>query len=73
MAYRKPPKIRNNWLWTNAAIDCYERGCICSGCEFENFFTDKQQKCQMKFTVIELVKKFGAPRLEEKEEEYGKK
>jgi hypothetical protein len=65
--YRKPFKKINNWLWTNAAIDCYKRGCVCSGCYFENFFTDEHQKCQMKFAVIELVKKFGRPKEAEDE------
>lgn len=45
--------------WTPAAKDCYYRGCICKGCFYENYFS--KDKCHMKQTVIELVKKLGAP------------
>lgn len=45
--------------WTPSAIDCYERNCICKDCPIKNFITS--QKCQMKATVIELVKALGKP------------
>lgn len=45
--------------WTQAAKDCYERGCVCEGCFFNDFFSG--YKCRMKASVIELVRLFGAP------------
>ena len=45
--------------WTPSAVECYQRGCICSNCPIQEFI--KSQKCQMKSAVIELVKKFGIP------------
>lgn len=49
-------------LWTRAAIDCFKRGCICSGCFYDTFFTDKKQICQMKKAVLQLVKRYGKPK-----------
>lgn len=46
--------------WTPAAIDCYLRGCRCKGCFYEDYFT--KSKCQMKYTVLDLVKKLGVPK-----------
>ena len=47
--------------WTPAAKQCYLRGCVCKGCFYDNFFTDSRDKCRMKSSVMELVRKFGAP------------
>lgn len=47
--------------WTQTAIDCYLIGCDCSKCKLKKILTID---CQMKQTVIELVKKFGAPHIE---------
>ena len=47
--------------WTDIAIDCYSRGCVCQGCFYKNFFKDSPQKCQMKSTVLELVRIIGVP------------
>ena len=47
--------------WTPTAIECYKRGCNCKGCFYKDFFMDKTQKCQMKTTVLELVRVFGRP------------
>lgn len=49
----------NNYVkqWTKAAIDCYNRGCVCRGCPMSKLET----RCIMKGSVIELVRKFGAP------------
>ena len=44
--------------WTQGAIDCYNRGCVCKGCIT---FEIVGYKCHMKAAVFELVKKFGAP------------
>lgn len=48
-------------FWTQAAKDCYARGCNCRGC----LMKDLETGCNMKRAVIELVKKFGAPKEEE--------
>lgn len=50
--------------WTQTAIDCYKRGCVCSGCFYSNFFKDGPQRCQMKTTVLELVRSLGTPNVE---------
>lgn len=47
--------------WTRSAVECYERGCICQGCFYKTFFTDKKQKCQMKCAVIKSVRLMGKP------------
>ena len=46
------------YLWTQAAVDCYERGCICKGCPIAEVI---ETKCQMKYVVIENVRIIGAP------------
>lgn len=46
------------YRWTNAAIYCYERGCRCANCIYYEIIG---KRCQMKKTVIELVKKLGIP------------
>ena len=45
--------------WTPSAIECYQRGCICKDCPIKKFITS--QKCQMKASVIELVRLYGIP------------
>lgn len=45
--------------WTPSAIECYERGCVCRDCPIKEFI--KSQKCQMKSSVIELVRVLGIP------------
>lgn len=56
--------------WTLTAIDCWQRGCVCEGCFYQQFFGEGQpyQKCQMKAAVVELVRVIGIP---EGEEEKG--
>lgn len=44
--------------WTKAAIECYKIGCNCSKCYMKNIL---ENKCEMKYSVIELIKKIGAP------------
>lgn len=51
--------------WSKSAIECYDRGCKCKGCNYEHYFLS-QQKCQMKYTVLELVRELGAPTNEER-------
>jgi hypothetical protein len=49
--------------WTQTAIDCYQIGCICSRCNlYKIYFLNGDTKCRMKESVIELVRKFGAPK-----------
>lgn len=48
--------------WTPTAVDCYNIGCQCSKCNLHKlYFKDRIGKCKMKETVIELVRKIGAP------------
>ena len=48
--------------WTQTAIDCYLLGCSCYRCNlYKIYFLKDSRKCRMKETVIELVRKFGAP------------
>jgi len=50
--------------WTNTAIECYKRGCNCEGCFYKDFFSGSSQKCQMKASVLELVRVIGTPDVE---------
>ena len=55
-------KVINSKLiikWTQSSIDCYKIGCNCSKCNIKKIINTK---CYMKQVVIELVKKFGAPK-----------
>lgn len=53
--------------WTSTAIECYKRGCVCSGCFYSDFFKGSPQRCQMKTSVLELVRILGAPEIEKKD------
>lgn len=44
--------------WTVSAIDCYFRGCVCSGCPVYEILGNR---CRMKQSVLMLVRKFGKP------------
>lgn len=46
--------------WTESAIACWKRGCVCKGCIYENFF-QSIKRCRMKSAVIALVKQLGPP------------
>ena len=50
--------------WTNTALECYKRGCVCEGCWYTDFFNSSSQKCQMKASVLELVRVLGKPNVE---------
>lgn len=54
-------KFANTRRWTFGAIECYKRGCNCSGCFYKEFFKGTTQKCRMRSSVIYLVRKFGKP------------
>ena len=53
--------------WTIDAVMCHDRGCICTGCIYQDFFSKDRnfptQKCNMKASVLELVRKFGKPEI----------
>lgn len=44
-------------FWTQGAIDCYQRGCNCQGCDLPH----PEGGCNMKSAVLDLVKKYGSP------------
>lgn len=50
--------------WTPTALECYKRGCNCEGCFYRDFFSGSSQKCQMKASVLELVRVIGTPNIE---------
>ena len=50
--------------WTPTAIDCYLLGCSCYKCNlYKIYFLGTNNKCKMKNVVLELVRKYGAPKL----------
>ena len=53
--------------WTQTAIEGYKRGCNCEGCFYTDFFNNSSQKCQMKASVLELVRVLGKPDIELKQ------
>lgn len=61
MRYRDLGRTTVQRRWTDTAIDCYKRGCVCEGCFYNNFFSGKTQRCQMKAAVLELVRVIELP------------
>ena len=55
--------------WSYSARECYRIGCNCSKCRIKEF-RELKIKCQMKQYVLELVKKFGAPKDEAEYTEF---
>ena len=47
--------------WNNLTRMCYLRGCNCRGCEYSDFFSQRDMVCQTKAAVLESVKLFGIP------------
>lgn len=47
--------------WTKTTAECYLRGCICKGCPIYELYFKEKNNCQMKYSVIEAVRKFGVP------------
>ena len=45
--------------WNPSTTMCYERGCVCRGCEYSGL--DFEGKCQVKAAVLESVRLFGSP------------
>ena len=66
---RKDNKRFSHRAWSPLAIECYNRGCQCSGCYYHSYFSDPRQKCQMKEAVRSLVAVYGKPRLSKKEQQ----
>ena len=56
-------KTTSQRRWSESAIMCYKRGCVCNGCFYEEFFRNSgtKVKCQMKAAVIELMRTIGKP------------
>lgn len=52
--------------WTLTAAQCYQIGCNCEKCYLPEIL---ETKCEMKKTVIKLVKEFGAPDIEKIKQE----
>lgn len=49
--------------WTKGSKECYFRGCRCADCPTFQILGDK---CKMKESVINLVRRYGAPPKEER-------
>lgn len=52
-------KYVNAKYWSDIMIECYEKGCVCRNCAYSPYFVE--DKCQVKATVLEAVRKFGKP------------
>ena len=50
--------------WRPRALESYQSGCNCEGCFYKDFFSGSSQKCQMKASVLELVRVIGTPNVE---------
>lgn len=57
MMLKYRPRNRE-YIWTQQAIECYERGCNCDGCYIKEVL---ETRCVMKAAVIELVRRYGKP------------
>lgn len=47
--------------WNKSAIDCYNRHCVCEGCEYLEYFRNGDSECKMKSAVLALVRIIGTP------------
>lgn len=65
--YRAVPK-RYVRYWTKEAKACYFNGCRCTRCYIPLICETIAESCKMKYVVLELVKRFGAPKREDKKE-----
>lgn len=52
-------KVGEYRRWTQAAIYCYKRGCICNGCFYKQIL---ETECSMKESVLALYKRYGEPK-----------
>lgn len=44
--------------WSESAIECYKRGCICEGCDIPH---PTEDKCMMKSVVLDLSRRIESP------------
>ena len=44
--------------WSESAIACYKRGCICEGCDIPH---PTEDKCMMKSVVLDLSRRIESP------------
>ena len=51
----KTPQYRR---WSEGAIECYKRNCVCFNCPTHDLIGDQ---CKMKYAVLQLVKNYGLP------------
>ena len=47
--------------WSPSAVACFVRNADCSGCYYQNFFSESSQGCQMNEAVKHLLAKLGPP------------
>ncbi|XVJ50578.1 MAG: hypothetical protein HEQ32_00160 [Vampirovibrio sp.] len=47
--------------WSPSAVSCFVRNADCSGCYYQNFFSESTQGCQMNEAVRHLLAKLGPP------------
>jgi|GEM_PF-1742642 len=47
--------------WSPSAVACFVRNADCTGCYYQNFFSDSPHGCQMDDAVRHLLKKLGPP------------
>ncbi len=69
-SFGKQVSIPNKLLkhWSRQAKACYFNGCMCSRCLIPKNCKTLKGKCRIKNVVLELVKKFGAPKRNEEAE-----
>lgn len=49
------PKYRR---WSEGAIYCHNRGCVCENCPIATYMSEK---CRMKEAVLYLIREIGKP------------
>ena len=54
------PKYRD---WSVSAIECYRIGGTCSKCDIMP--EDMKKKCKLRFVIVDLVRRLGAPVVKE--------
>lgn len=62
--HRNYYKLPDHGKWSQNAINCYTRGCMCEGCNYGELYQESEfkRKCSLKSIVLELVKLNGAPK-----------
>lgn len=62
-------RIAGRQKWTNLALHCYMRQCVCSGCLYSCIL--ESSRCQMKAAVLELTRTKNLPKYKILEKEDG--